>query len=159
MPAHPGARRTARLRLEPVGPEHAEDLWRLHQDEAVAAWHGRQWTLQDAHRFAAAMAQAWAADGVGKWIAHDRRTGELVGRGGLSRLPATAPVTGQVAVLLAGEAWLADRLELGWTVRSELGVRGTPARSAGPGWPWRSTTWALRGWWPSPSGTTAALGR
>ena len=124
MPAHPGARRTARLRLEPVGPEHAEDLWRLHQDEAVAAWHGRQWTLQDAHRFAAAMAEAWAADGVGKWIAHDRRTGELVGRGGLSRLPATAPVTGQVAALLAGEAWLADRLELGWTVRSELWGQG-----------------------------------
>ena len=28
MPARPGARRTARLRLEPIGPEHAQDLWR-----------------------------------------------------------------------------------------------------------------------------------
>src|SRR5450759_2050832 len=28
---------TERLRLEPIGPEHAGDLWRLHQDEAVAA--------------------------------------------------------------------------------------------------------------------------
>jgi RimJ/RimL family protein N-acetyltransferase len=124
MPADPGARRTARLRLEPVGPERAEDLWRLHQDEAVAAWHGGRWSLEDARRLAAAMAGAWAADGVGKWIAHDRRTGELVGRGGLSRLPATAPVTGQIAALLAGEAWLADRLELGWTVRSELWGQG-----------------------------------
>jgi Acetyltransferase (GNAT) domain len=31
----------SRLRLEPVGPEHAPDLWRLHQDEAVAAWPDR----------------------------------------------------------------------------------------------------------------------
>jgi RimJ/RimL family protein N-acetyltransferase len=124
MPAHPGARGTARLRLEPVGAEHARDLWRLHQDEAVAVWHGGRWSMEFARRWAAAMARSWAADGIGKWVAYDRRTGALVGRGGLSRLPATAPVTGQVAALLPGEAWLADRLELGWTVRSELWGQG-----------------------------------
>ena len=124
MPAHPGARRTDRLRLEPVGPEHAEDLWRLHRDEAVAAWHGGRWSVRDARRYAAAMAGSWAADGVGKWVAYDRRGGELVGRGGVSRLAPTDAVTGQVAALLAGQAWLADRLELGWTVRSELWGQG-----------------------------------
>jgi hypothetical protein len=49
-------RRTRRLRLEPIGPEHAGDLWRLHQDEAVAAWHGGRWTADEARRHAAAQA-------------------------------------------------------------------------------------------------------
>ena len=40
---------TARLRLEPVGAEHAEDLWRLFQDPAVAEWYG-VWTLEMAQR-------------------------------------------------------------------------------------------------------------
>jgi RimJ/RimL family protein N-acetyltransferase len=124
MPAHPGARGTARLRLEPVGPEHARDLWRLHQDEAVAAWHGGPWSMQDARRYAAAMAGLWAADGVGKWVAYDRHSGELVGRGGLSRLAATSAESGQIGALLAGQAWPADRLELGWTVRAELWGQG-----------------------------------
>ena len=124
MPAHPGSRGTARLRLEPVGPEHARDLWRLHQDAAVAAWHGGPWSMRDARRYAAAMAGLWAADGVGKWVAYDRPGGELVGRGGLSRLAATSAESGQIAALLAGQAWLADRLELGWTVRAELWGQG-----------------------------------
>ena len=29
---------TERLRLEPVRPEHAGDLWTLHQDPVVAQW-------------------------------------------------------------------------------------------------------------------------
>jgi RimJ/RimL family protein N-acetyltransferase len=81
MTAVAGVRDTDRLRLEPIGPEHAGDLWRLHQDDAVAAWHAGPWSVSDAHRNAAAMARAWATDGVGKWVAYDRRTGELVGRG------------------------------------------------------------------------------
>ena len=39
--------------------------------------------MADAYRSAAAMAGAWAADGVGKWIPDDLRTGQLVGRGGV----------------------------------------------------------------------------
>jgi hypothetical protein len=56
----------ARLRLVPIGPEHVGDLWRLHQDDAVAAWWGGRWSTEDARRYAAAMAAAWAADGVSK---------------------------------------------------------------------------------------------
>jgi RimJ/RimL family protein N-acetyltransferase len=82
MPAPPGARWTARLRLEPVAPGHAGDPWRLHLE-----------------------------------------TGELVGRGGLSRMPATRDLTGRIAAL-AGEAWGRDRLEVGWTVWSALWGRG-----------------------------------
>jgi hypothetical protein len=123
MPAPPGVRRTARLRLEPAAPGHGGDLWRLHQDEAVAAWWGGPWSLEDADRYAAAMARAWAVDGVGKWVAYDLETGDLVGRGGLSRLPAGGDLTGRIAAL-AGEAWARDRLEVGWTVRSDRWGRG-----------------------------------
>lgn len=47
-------------------------------------------------------------DGVHKWIAHDRVTGELVGRGGMSRTE------------LDG----ASHLEVGWAVRTPLWGRG-----------------------------------
>jgi RimJ/RimL family protein N-acetyltransferase len=94
---------TARLRLEPIGPRHAEDLLLLFQDPAVAEWYG-EWTLDLAQREAARIAKAWVTDGVHKWMAYDRVTGELVGRGGLSR----AHVHG------------ADRLEIGWALRQQF---------------------------------------
>lgn len=93
-------RLTERLRLEPIGPEHAEDLWRLQDDPAVADWHGGRWSRERAHREAAHWRAVWERDRAGKWIAYHRGTGELVGRGGLSR----SEVAGQV------------RLEVGWTL-------------------------------------------
>ena len=68
---------TERLRLEPIGPGH--------HDDAVAEWHGGQWTTAVVHSKATRCGQAWEADGVHKWMAYDRVTGGLVGRGGLSR--------------------------------------------------------------------------
>jgi hypothetical protein len=82
-PATDRGRLTERLRLEPVG----------------------RWTLEDAHRKAAGLAGAWRADGVGKWMAYDRVTGELVGRGGLSRMDADAD-------LVEGRAGVHDRAAL-----------------------------------------------
>jgi RimJ/RimL family protein N-acetyltransferase len=99
---------TERLRLEPVGAEHADDLWRLHHDEAVAAWHGGRYTFDAAYRRAAGGRREWEAEGFDKWMAYDRTSGELVGRGGLSR----AELDGQ------------SRLEMGWTVRSDRWGRG-----------------------------------
>jgi [ribosomal protein S5]-alanine N-acetyltransferase len=91
---------TARLRLEPIGARHAEDLWRLFSDPAVAEWYG-VWTHERAQREAASSASAWETEGVHKWMAYLRSTGALVGRGGLSRGRAVA---GQ------------ERLEIGWAV-------------------------------------------
>ena len=92
-------RLTTRLRLEPIGPQHSGDLYRLHRDPAIAEWYGI-WTeasaAETAHRFAA----GWERDGVSKWIAYDRSSGELIGRGGLSRVQVDG----------------AERLELGWVV-------------------------------------------
>lgn len=98
---------TERLCLEPIGPQHAEDLWRLFQDPAVAEWYG-EWTLERAQRESAKIGEAWARHGVHKWMAYDRLTGELVGRGGLSR------------VHLEGQ----DRLEIGWALRHTFWGRG-----------------------------------
>jgi RimJ/RimL family protein N-acetyltransferase len=91
---------TERLRLEPIGVGHAEDLWRIFADPAVAKWYDGVWTLERAQREAASMASAWQTDGVHKWMAYLRSTGELVGRGGLSR------------VHLASQ----ERLEIGWAL-------------------------------------------
>jgi RimJ/RimL family protein N-acetyltransferase len=97
-------RLTPRLRLSPLGPWHAGDLWELHYDEAVAAWHAGRYTATQAAAKAAYAARRWEADGTFKWMAYDRAGGALVGRGGVSR----ERVGG------------ADRYEVGWTVRGDL---------------------------------------
>jgi RimJ/RimL family protein N-acetyltransferase len=101
-------RLTERLRLEPIGPEHVDDLWRLHNDDGVARWFWGRWSRDDARRRAEQAASRWESEGIDKWMAYDRVTGALVGRGGLSR----ADVDGAV------------RLEVGWTVRDAWWGRG-----------------------------------
>jgi RimJ/RimL family protein N-acetyltransferase/ADP-ribose pyrophosphatase YjhB (NUDIX family) len=101
-------RLTPRLRLSPLGPWHAGDLWRLHYDEAVAIWYGGRRTVSMTQAWAARAARGWEQDGVHKWMAYSRADGSLVGRGGLS----WARVEGR------------QRLEVGWTVRSELWGHG-----------------------------------
>ena len=98
---------TERLRLEPIGAGHAEDLLRLHQDPGIVRWHG-PWTETDAAGYARAAGRAWRDETVHKWLAYDRCNGELVGRGGLSY----QQVDG------------ARRLELGWAVRETLWGKG-----------------------------------
>ena len=99
----PVERYTERLRLEPVRPQHADDLLTLHSDDKVAKYWG-PWSIDDARKHVAEFDEGWRTKGVHKWMAYDRKTGELVGRGGLSRLE----VDGQ------------ERLEVGWTVRDRF---------------------------------------
>jgi RimJ/RimL family protein N-acetyltransferase len=94
---------TDRLRLDPIGRHNAGDLWRLHQHEQVAAWFWGRFTVDMALRRAAAFQRGWETDGVGKWLAYDRGTSALVGRGGLKRIDLDA----------------ATYLEVGWTVHPE----------------------------------------
>jgi RimJ/RimL family protein N-acetyltransferase len=98
---------TERLRLTPIGPAHAGELWRLHQDPGIAQWYGVL-DRDAARELAAQMGEGWRIDGVHRWIAHDRASGELVGHGGMSR----AQLDG------------APLLEVGWYVRSGLWGRG-----------------------------------
>jgi RimJ/RimL family protein N-acetyltransferase len=98
---------TARLVLTPVGLDHLGELRVLHGDPLVAHWTG-PWTDASIAAWTADMADRWARDGVGKWIAHDRADGSLVGRGGFTRFD------------------LDDErvLELGWAVRDARTGRG-----------------------------------
>jgi [ribosomal protein S5]-alanine N-acetyltransferase len=99
---HSNIRYTDRLRLEPIGPQHAADLLRLFQDPEVAKWYGA-YTPEKAKAEATRIGQIWKAGEVHKWMAYDRQTGELIGRGGLSRMR----VDGQ------------ERLEIGWALLSK----------------------------------------
>ncbi len=118
---------TARLRLLPIGPGQVADLVTLHRDPWVAQWYAGEWSTARAEEFAQGCARAWTVDGVAKWIGYERRTGALVGRGGLSRLAAGAvgsqAVGSQVAALV-GPGWAEGRLELGWAVLETFRGRG-----------------------------------
>ena len=98
---------TDRLVLTPIDSHDVEDLVVLYGDPLVAFWTG-PWTRATIEAWASGMAERWTSDGVGKWMAHERSDGTLVGRGGFSRIE------------LDGEAVL----ELGWVVRDALTGRG-----------------------------------
>jgi 8-oxo-dGTP pyrophosphatase MutT (NUDIX family) len=119
-------RLTERLRLEPIGPGHAQDLWRLHYDDAVAAWHGGQWTAETAHRRAAAMGQD-----RGQIVGLDERVaGQAVeGRERPSRR-LLGSLTGYSAPKSLCTWWV---LRMRWTPRSAAAMtswRASPARLA-----------------------------
>ncbi|TCO24834.1 RimJ/RimL family protein N-acetyltransferase [Kribbella steppae] len=120
---------TDRLRLEPltgpgeVLPGHAADLVTLHADPWVAHWYAETLSEQDAVRRATEAHARWEADGVNKWMAYERDGGALAGRGGLSRLPADAPVTPALSELV-GPEWATERLELGWALTESARGRG-----------------------------------
>ena len=140
-PAGAGASRlTRRLRLEPPGPANAADLWRVHRDDAVWPWYGTQQpSLEQAQQWAAFMGDSWRLHGVHKWIAYDRVSGEVVGRGGLSRTPVDDDWA-QIYALLPAQQWVraayevrcpftahAGWLEIGWALRRKWWGRGYAA--------------------------------
>lgn len=128
---------TSRLRLVPIGPGNARDFWLVHNDDAVVPWYdGWCPTPDEAAAHAAWIDESWRLHGVHKWIACDRDSGEVVGRGGLSRTP-TDDDWGQVYAFLPDEAWVREAhaseqpfrahahwLEVGWTLRREYWGRG-----------------------------------
>lgn len=98
---------TSRLRLEPIEQRHADDLFALYRDPAVAEWYGA-WTRPQIDVEVARMARGWEVDGVHKWMAYHRETGERVGRGGLSRIDIDG----------------LPRLELGWVLHRRFWGQG-----------------------------------
>jgi RimJ/RimL family protein N-acetyltransferase len=131
------SRLTTRLRLEPAGPANAVDLWRVHNDDRVAPWYGNDKpSREQARQRAQFMGESWQLHGVHKWIAYERTSGELVGRGGLSRTPVDDD-WGQIYAFLPAEPWAravhgsrrpftahASWLEIGWALLGEFWGRG-----------------------------------
>jgi RimJ/RimL family protein N-acetyltransferase len=132
-----GSRFTTRLRLEPANRANASDLWLVHNDDEVWPWYGNEKPgVEQAEQWAKLMGDSWCFHGVHKWIAYDRVSGEVVGRGGLSRTPVDDD-WGQIHGLLPAEPWVrvayeiprpfiahANWLEIGWAVRREFWGRG-----------------------------------
>ena len=131
------ARLTTRLRLEPVGPGNAHDLWLVHRDDEVWPWYDSERpSLQQAEQRARYMGDSWRFHGVHRWIAYDRVSCEAVGRGGLSRTPVDDD-WGQIYPFLPEESWTrvaheirhpftahANWLEIGWALRREFWGHG-----------------------------------
>lgn len=117
-------RLTERLRLEPIGPEHVDDLLRLHADPEVARWFEGPWTAEAATTWAANSASGWDEHRSGRWMAYDRADGGLVGRGGARRMAAGQPFTVAVAAALPASPWRDDPLEVGWVVTAGRQRRG-----------------------------------
>ena len=131
---------TPRLRLEPVGPAKATDLDLVHRDDAVWPWYGvAEPTSGEIEQRAASMGDSWRFHGVHKWIAYDRVSGAVIGRGGLSRTPVDDDWR-QLYAHLPAEPWAraahdvrrpfighAHWVELGWALRHEFWGRGYAA--------------------------------
>jgi RimJ/RimL family protein N-acetyltransferase len=132
-----GSRITKRLRLVPASPANAPDLWLVHSDDEVSHWYGDgKPTREEVERWARFMGDSWRFHGVHKWIAYDRGSGEVVGRGGLSRTPVDDD-WGQIYAFLPEEPWVraaheshhpfiahASWLEIGWALRRRFWGRG-----------------------------------
>jgi RimJ/RimL family protein N-acetyltransferase len=140
LPRAGDCRFTRNLRLEPVCPANAADLWLVHSDDQVWPWYANHKpSLEQAQRWAKSMDDSWRLHGVHKWIAYDRVTGEVVGRGGLSRTPIDDD-WGQIYAFLPAQPWVraayrvrrpyiahANWLEIGWALRREFRGRGYAA--------------------------------
>ncbi|MBO0832078.1 MAG: GNAT family N-acetyltransferase [Actinobacteria bacterium] len=119
--------------MEPAVSARAADLWTVQSDEAVWPWYAaRRPTRSEINRRAEHMEESWRRHGVHKWIAYHRATGEVIGRGGLSRTPVDDD-WGQLYRFLPDEPWVrtahavprpfvahAHWLELGWAVRHQF---------------------------------------
>ena len=90
----------------------------------MATWYAATWTRDDAVAYASSCAEKWRSNGVGKWLAYEKSGGDLVGRGGLSRLAASDPSAAAIDALLADPQWRASRLEAGWAVLSSFRKQG-----------------------------------
>ena len=116
--------RTERLRLLPIGAEHAPELWGIHQDEGVARWYPMGW--EQAQRFAERMEGSWRDHGVGKWLAYEGSTGTLVGRGG----PSWTVVEGAGCVEVG---WALPQAFWGRGYATEIGLAGLDHAFSIPG--------------------------
>lgn len=137
MPSSARSLLTPRLRLVAIGPSNAKDLWLVHNDEAVVPWYdGWRPSRNEADDHARRIAESWRHHRVHKWIAYDRESGEVVGRGGLSRTPIDDDWS-QLHALLPDEPWVREAhqnerpfrahahwFEIGWALRGEYWGRG-----------------------------------
>jgi ribosomal-protein-alanine N-acetyltransferase len=99
---------TERLALERLRPEHGDELCRLLLHPAVArtTWpFAEPPTREDVLSGLAVKVSHWDRYGFGMWLARDRATGEVVGRGGLQYTYTADLDAVEVAWTIAPERW------------------------------------------------------
>jgi len=120
-----------------VNTSLAHDLWLVHSDEKVWPWYSaHKPTRGQIEQRATFMDDSWRRHGVHKWIACQRQSGQVVGRGGLSRTPVDAD-WGQIYQFLPDEPWAREAhdahspftahahwLEIGWAIRHQFQRQG-----------------------------------
>jgi RimJ/RimL family protein N-acetyltransferase len=120
---------TPRLRLEPLGPQHAAPYRALVQDTRVAATLGGIPDDAAIDAMLARQAADWVTNGFGwsAWL--DRDTGEFVGRGGIWRVE----VDGR------------DEVEIGWAVVADRWGEGLATEAAAEHLRWARDVLGLTG--------------
>jgi ribosomal-protein-alanine N-acetyltransferase len=99
---------TDRMVLERLQPDHGDELRRLLLDPRVGA---TLWPLSgapsetDLTAGLAAKVSHWEQFGFGMWLLRDRRTGEMVGRGGLQHTYTARLNSVEVGWAIVPERW------------------------------------------------------
>jgi [ribosomal protein S5]-alanine N-acetyltransferase len=99
---------TARMRAEPIGPQHRDGLIAILGDPRVGATLGGVASADAVDDQIGIMTRQWQENGFGWYAFLDRETGALVARGG----PRRCHVAGN------------DEVEIGWTVAPERWNQG-----------------------------------
>jgi ribosomal-protein-alanine N-acetyltransferase len=102
---------TAQLILERLQPEHADELMplMLHPQVAATLWpRPDPPTEDDVREGLVAKVEHWERFGFGMWLARDRVSGEMIGRGGLQYTYTPG----------------LDEIEAGWAIVPERWGRG-----------------------------------
>jgi [ribosomal protein S5]-alanine N-acetyltransferase len=99
---------TSRLVLERLRDDHGEELFKLLLDPRVGRtlWPGQgPPTELDALAGLASKIEHWERYGFGLWLARDRATGEMVGRGGLQHTYVSYLAAVEAAWAILPERW------------------------------------------------------
>jgi RimJ/RimL family protein N-acetyltransferase len=101
----PAGLTTARMRAEPIGPQHRDELLALLSDPRVAATLGGVPTPAEVDDQIARMGAFWAEHGYGLYAWRDRETGALVARGGVQSATVDGIEETELAWAVAPERW------------------------------------------------------
>lgn len=104
----PPALHTDRLRGEPLGPAHEDEMLNMMLDPRVYRtlwpWSGPP-TRADVRASLADKRGHWRRHGFGLWLLRDQATGQLAGRGGLQYTDAVGGWTVEAAWAIVPERW------------------------------------------------------
>jgi len=104
-PAAPRRLETARMVLSAPAPGDADEVAALLGDRRVGRWLGGTLDPLAARLALERWSAHWSAHDFGLWIARDRTTGGLAGRGGLSMTVVDGRAEVEVGWAIAAERW------------------------------------------------------